>query len=186
VPQWLRLLGLGQVSMVGISRIYLPSLAGGRVRDGLSHLPPPTEFVDHLPSTPHPSGEQISTTKPIAIIHEMNLIPRRKSAIPKDSDCGSAVVVMGTCRITATDRSPMGNAFRNGRLPSNLVKYIRIGIGWVAGWATSFFLRTSLYLGVKMVTKTPSLSCPVGGITAMGGHARYVCIGYRLRLPLRV
>jgi len=84
----------------------------------------------------------------------MNPIPRRKSAIPTDSDCGSVVAVMGACRITATDRPPMGNeSFRNGRLPSNLAKDIGIGIGWVAVWATSFFLRTSLYLGVKVVTK---------------------------------
>ena len=90
----------------------------------------------------------MSTTKPIAIMHEMNPIPRQKSAIPTDSDCGSVVAVMGTCRITATDRSVMGNAsFRNGRLPSNLAKDIRIGIGWVAGWVTSFFLRMSLCWG---------------------------------------
>jgi len=30
--------------------------------------------------------------------------------------------------------------------------------------------------------QTPSLSCSVGGIPAMR-LARYVCIGYRLRLP---
>ena len=64
----------------------------------------------------------------------MNPIPGEKSAIPTDGDRGSVVAVMGTCRITATDRSPMGNAsFQNGHLPSNLAKDIRIGIGWVAG-----------------------------------------------------
>ena len=100
-------------------------------RDRLSHLPP-TEPVDHLTSIPHlPLRRTNFNNKADSDQHEMNLIPRQKSAILTDSDCGSVVAAMGTCRIT-TNRSPTGNAsFRNGHLPSNLANDIRIGIGGV-------------------------------------------------------
>ena len=144
----------------------------------ISH--PSTESVDLLTSIPHLplSEEQISTTKP-SDQHEMDLIPRQKSAVPTDSDCGSVVAAVGTCRIT-TNRSPMGNAsFRNGRLPSNLAKDIRIGIGGVGDYLlTNEFIRWG-----ESGDQPPSLSCSFGGIPVMGGLARYVCIGYRLRLP---
>ena len=119
-----------------------------------------------------PSGDRISTaTKPMATIHEMNPIARQESAIPINSDCGNVTTVIITCGVTATDRYPWEAHYPilEWRSPLELwERHWARCIGWMAGWETSLFLRTSFHVGVKEAFNR-SLNLSSVGIPAMGG-----------------